>query len=121
MLTDVKALITTRSNLCCKVLDVLHGEGIEIMSPAFMNQRRLAADFRVVPAPLKRKPVDNGGVAEEIVFDKAEEAERQEQQRTEMEGTIRELETALAGASGDDWDRIVKQLEYTRERLKAFD
>jgi small conductance mechanosensitive channel len=49
ILTEVKWLITARSNLARTVLDTLHGHGIEIMSPTYMNQRRLADDKKVVP------------------------------------------------------------------------
>ena len=55
MLKEVKSLLTTRSNLSRSVLDVLHESGIEIMSPAFMNQRRLPEDTKIIPSRHIRK------------------------------------------------------------------
>ncbi len=49
ILTDVKGLLTKRSLLCRCVLNTLHGNGIEIMSPTIMNQRRLPDDSRIIP------------------------------------------------------------------------
>ena len=42
-LAEVKNLITVKSTLKKRVLDVLHENGVEIVSPAFMNQRQLVA------------------------------------------------------------------------------
>ena len=41
LLTEVKALVSSRSRLRARVLDALHRGGIEIVSPTFMNQRQL--------------------------------------------------------------------------------
>ena len=54
-LADVKSLLTARSNLCRYVLDSVHGAGIEIISPAFMNQRRFPDELKIIPAQSKRK------------------------------------------------------------------
>ena len=40
-------LLTMKSRLKCHVLDALHAGDVEIVSPAFMNQRVLAADRRL--------------------------------------------------------------------------
>lgn len=78
LLTEVKNLLTTRSNLNAHILDCLHHKGIEIMSPGYVNQRRLADDSKTIPERYYGRVKSDRTVAESIVFDKAEEAEQQE-------------------------------------------
>ena len=56
LLTEVKSMLTTRSNLFRQILDTLHGNGIEIVSPAFMNQRRMDDQTKTVPSPVMETP-----------------------------------------------------------------
>src|SRR5690606_32831704 len=55
-LPEVKYLLTERSNLLKHVMDELHGHGVEIVSPSFMNQRRLAEDRKMIPPVHRAKP-----------------------------------------------------------------
>ncbi len=77
---DVRHLLSQRSALKASVLDTLHGAGIEIVSPTFMNQRPLTAQQRFVPPPASVLPEEQTGVEElfpeTLVFDKANRAER---------------------------------------------
>lgn len=79
LLKNVDSLITTRSDFKKAVLDSLHEVDIEIVSPNFMNQRILKEGSVFIPPkepvksemvekPLEKKP-------EEVIFDKAIEAE----------------------------------------------
>lgn len=120
LLTEVKALITTRSNLHRAVLDALHDAGIEIMSPTFMNQRPLPPDARVIPEPAGEAAAPAPPAAETVVFDKAEGAERQEQLRQEAEATIASLEERIAGAEGDAKEGFERALAAARERLASL-
>ena len=52
VLTQVKQLLTARSNLRAMVLETLHGAGIEIVSPHFMNQRQLHDHDHAMPPHL---------------------------------------------------------------------
>jgi small-conductance mechanosensitive channel len=74
-LPDVRLLLTTRSRLHAFMLDALHGGGIEIVSPNFMNQRVLAADRLFIPEagppPIPRPAAT---APEDKIFDKAEKA-----------------------------------------------
>jgi len=73
-LAEVKRLLTARSRLRSEVLDTLHGAGIEIVSPNFMNQRQLGAEARMVPEARAPSPAAPESPApEELIFDKAEE------------------------------------------------
>ena len=77
LLREVKQLITIRSRLRGCLLDALHGGGVEIVSPSFMNQRVYATDQRFIPKR-KAKRHDDTGKAESVVFDKADAAESHE-------------------------------------------
>jgi len=62
LLTKVKSLITTRSNLNGEILDTLHGAGVKIAPPTIMNQRRLPEDQPVVPPACTPRPCPFGPV-----------------------------------------------------------
>ena len=75
-LAEVKYLISFRSKLRGKMLDILHENNIEIVSPNFMNQRVLPIDKMFIPKKRRTgKDESHEKVPEEMIFDKAEEAE----------------------------------------------
>jgi len=120
-LKEVKWLITARSNLSRSVLDVLHGQGIEIMSPSYMGQRKLADEMKIVPPAGKEKASGTPVIAENIVFDKAEQAEQKEKEEQELVGTIQKLESSLKDATEEDREQIKKRIAEGRERLKVLE
>jgi len=78
-LAEVKYLLTARSRLRGKMIDSLHAAGIEIVSPTFMNQRPITHE---VVAARPRVPSAGGKgskAPEDVMFDKAEEAQTREQ------------------------------------------
>lgn len=82
LLKEVKTLISSRSKLHAFVLDSLHESGMEIVSPTFMNQRRLDTAQPVIPekprgiqAESKEK---NEIDPEQLIFAKAEAAHKLE-------------------------------------------
>lgn len=126
LLGEVKQMITAESRLRAAVLDELHRDGVEIVSPNYMSQRVLDSDLRVIPAAAPRtapQPLD-GGTLEEIVFDKAEEAETIEalcQRRADVVHEIGELESSLKKAQPEAKSKItadLKRLESTAATLK---
>ena len=121
LLPDTKQLLTTKSMLNAKVLDVLHGKGIEIVSPNFMTQRQLAPTSQVIPTRGMRSQLTGAAAQqiqpEEVIFDKAEEAERVErlrQQRNELNATLETLEKKLKEV--DEGLRPTMESEITRKR-----
>lgn len=88
-LTEVKHLLTVRSNLRKAVMDVLHGEGLEIASPTLMNQRRLPDEQRIAPPAIRvtdeHAPTVDPNAPEAKVFDRAEMAEAVAQARQTVE------------------------------------
>jgi small conductance mechanosensitive channel len=102
LLIEVKGLLTARSNLFRSILKTLHSEGIEIMSPAFMNQRKMDDSKKIIPtfvhAAADKKIVD----AEGIVFDKAEQAAQIEDEKNAFMDGIKNLESTLKNTQDEN-------------------
>ncbi|MEE4184781.1 MAG: mechanosensitive ion channel family protein [Gammaproteobacteria bacterium] len=102
LLTDIDKLISTRRKLRANTVDALHDAGIEIVSPTYMMTRSLTPGHAVLPlqtpvGEVEEDP-DEGSDPDEIVFDKARQAEELElhkAQYTEMSQRLLELEQAL--------------------------
>ncbi len=126
LLTDVQRLIAVRSRLRAKVLDVLHGAGIEIVSPNFMNTRAVADGRLFVPAQSRAEAEPEPDKSPDaIVFDKAAEAAQVEatgDQLTALQADIAagrdKLKTLTEGTAG--FERMTNQLaqwEKSAERV----
>ncbi|NDV62161.1 mechanosensitive ion channel family protein [Puniceicoccales bacterium CK1056] len=120
MLKETKSFLTAKSKLYAAVLDRLHRENIEIVSPAFMNQRPLRDGQQFIPQPVYAKSVTAATEAEKIVFDKAEEAEAREFERESLKAEIQKLEEELKLAEGDEKERLRYQLEGSKEALETL-
>jgi small conductance mechanosensitive channel len=127
-LSEVKQLLSMRSSLRRHVLDTLHGAGVEIVSPNFMNQRRLDPSKPVMPtAAVHGSPTathTEDEVPEELIFDKADRAEKQEQLRTEqrtLAARIAELEKELDQAEKAAHPAIERQIEQCRAKSQELD
>jgi len=121
MLADIDSLLTTRSNLHRNVLDTLHGNGVEIVSPNFMNSRVFAEKTDFIPTPVAtgKQVVDDK--QDEVVFDKAMSAEAVEVARLELTQEIESLEAQAKEASGDEKGRIAELIAAKRAQLEAPD
>lgn len=126
-LTEVRQLLTTRSHLRSLILDTLHEAEVEIVSPAFMNQRRLGQEERVLPpdSSLVSEPVEKAtdGIPEELIFDKAEAAGRLEQLRIERDKLlteVAELEDRLKDADSAEHSQLESEVELRRSRCEAI-
>ena len=120
MLKDVKSLLSARSSLCRHVLDKLHGNNVEIMSPAFMAQRPLLDGLKMIPPKVKNDPVVSLSAAEEVVFDKAEKAEQLEKEKLLLLDNIHKNKAALKTASEEDKKHILKLIKGYKEQLKLM-
>ena len=128
LLEDVKSLISARSRLRAAVLDSLHAAGIEIVSPNFMNTRVVSDDKRFVPKPTRKVTPAQAMQAEDIAFDKAEEASSAEEIRMSIElvdaeiTALKEQKTDAAAAAVDKLsarkERLIQQLKNAEEQLK---
>lgn len=120
LLTDVKRLITVRSQLNGAVLDGCHGAGIEIVSPAFMNQRQVN-DVRFIPRRRRTARPDHGidpeQLPEAMLFDKAEQAESRES----LVAALAELEASIDEAGSEADPRILGRRDVVRSLIDEID
>lgn len=126
-LTDVKVILSKRSQLKANILDELHESHIEIVSPNFMNQRQLSQDTKVIPKQIlvKEKEIkDKENVPEKIIFDKAEEAESKENLKkrfSEIEEKIKTLEAKKTltpeKTQIDELEKKIENLEKAKLRI----
>jgi small-conductance mechanosensitive channel len=128
LLEDVKQLLTARSHLHEMMLDKLHRNNIEIVSPTFMNTRAIDKDKEFIPrrtADSKEKEEKpSKAVPEDMVFDKAEEAESIETLREkydalgkDLEATKQQLKDAEDSFEEEELKEKIKHIEASRERL----
>ena len=125
-LTKTDELLTMKSNLKCRVLDALHAGGIEIVSPAFMNQRVLAGEKRFIPArSAAPEPAASAGPSPEVdTFDRGRQARTLEQledavgaAEERITALRRELDECDSEERREELERDLDKLERGRERL----
>ena len=131
LLEEVKQVLSTRSRLREIMLDKLHGGGVEIVSPTFMNTRAFETDRSFIPREDSETRRQDGTVKktapEAVVFDKADEAESLEKLRERYELLGREIEKLKEQMKNSDNDsargEFKNQIEMTetrRERLSEL-
>lgn len=110
-LSNPKFLLTARSELRGQMLDALHKGGVEIVSPTFMNQRATSHKALIPRVPAARQGKTQP--PEQMMFDKADQAERKVLIQDEIEALDRrkaEIDEAL----GDDLQ--VNQIDLEAEK-----
>jgi small-conductance mechanosensitive channel len=122
-LPETRHLLTARSNLRKKAVEVLHGHDVEIVSPSFMNQRPMAPDSKALPdSPVRfhGKPTKaSGRVPEERIFDKAEQAATLEELKVELEQvreSLKALRSQGRGTSDQEQARLDARVEEAESR-----
>jgi small-conductance mechanosensitive channel len=122
LLEDVTSLISARSRLRIAMLDALHTAKIEIVSPNFMNTRVVSEGHHFIPKLSRKTSATVQPQAEQIAFDKAEEAATVEKIRIAIEKADAELQ-ALEEVAGevDSAKRAALEEKITHliEQLKA--
>ncbi len=104
MLQDVKSIISAKSRLTGAMLDNLHDANIEIVSPNFMNQKQVGETIFIPKKPRKQIEEEQPS-AEELIFDKAEEAEGIEKRKkllVEVEEKIKKGKEAVKTAESEE-------------------
>lgn len=124
-LEDVKHVLSARSRLRSSMLDALHAGGVEIVSPTFMNQRRVEAGKRFIPQRREEGRSEaqreaREGAPEEVIFDKAEEAGKLEDLRKERQELDAKLKEAGQKGEGKDAD-VEPERARLKERMAALD
>jgi hypothetical protein len=126
-LEDIESMPLARSKLRSCVLDALHEAKIEIVSPAFMNQRRLPDDELVLPERTQRdspaEDIKADKVLKEKVFDKTMEAGKTEKRRFELKKRneeIGKLQEELKEADEQAAEAIEREIRKKERRVKAI-
>ena len=122
-LSEPKFLISARSKLYGSVLDTLHAHKIEIMSPTYMNQRKLGEGYKAMPETLIKPAVDvDVGAVETMAFDKAEQAEQLENEKRRLMNEIDESERARKQIENETEKVLIdKRIEEAREQLQEIE
>lgn len=120
-LEDVGSLVSKRTELNGAVLDSLHGAGIEIVSPDYMNQRRLPADARVIPpdSAVPVEPESGASQPEQVMFDKAELAGRLARLHEQREQAAAELKALEADKSATE--QAETEIAWRKRQLESLD
>ncbi len=129
LLEDVTSLISARSKLRAAMLDALHENDIEIVSPNFMNTRALGEGRKVIPPRSRKAASQPQASAEQLAFDKADEAASIEKIRTAIEQTDAAIKALGEAADTPDPGelaalekkklRLVEELKTGEEAIKA--
>ncbi len=129
LLEDVTSLISARSKLRAAMLDALHAANVEIVSPNFMNTRAISENHKFIPTPSRKKAAKVQPQAEQLAFDKAEEAASVEKIRIAIEQTDAELkafdevegevDSAERTALEEKKTRLIEQLKAGQGEIKA--
>lgn len=120
LLSDVGQLLSARSRLRVSMLDALHEGGVEIVSPHFVNQRRLDPAKSVMPGPRERgERSPPSSKVELLAFDKAQEAASVEQRRDRAQAVRVELEEVGEALRGALLEAERERLTERRDRLMA--
>ena len=122
-LPEMKNLISARSNLRKKILEVMHGHGLEVASPTIMDQRAKPADSTTIPEQPVRHgaPQELSAAPEDIIFDKAEEAaslEDLKQRQEEFREQVKSLRAARKTAPEEDGAAVEREIEIAEKHLE---
>ena len=117
-------MISSRSRLYANILDTLHDADIEIMSPNFMNTRNIEDAPLAMPSGLhvvnKPMPSPLDTAPEDIIFDKAEEAEQKERTSAQLSEDIKALNVRLKDADSDNKSIIEQQITYKNNNSSSL-
>jgi len=117
MLLEVNQLLSARSRLNAAILDGLHGDGIEIVSPGFMNTRDVAGKTFAARPVTRKVEVANAPKPDDIIFEKAEQAATLEEMKASVADISAKLKTLKEEAARSDNDKKARLLALI-ERLQ---
>ena len=132
-LNDVNHLLSARSKLHRRMLDAFHEAGVEIVSPTFMNQRRIGEENAVIPMVVSQgeggagvsTDEDEERSAEEKMFDKAEQAAMIERLRSDREELIEKIqslqEEAKKASDEPEKARVEREIEIQQARVESYE
>jgi small-conductance mechanosensitive channel len=121
-LKDVKSIISAKAKLREHILDTIHSDGIEIVSPNFMNQRVYDVKTQFIPKYERDGIQVNSERPEEVIFDKADDAETTENLKERVESVEKEIASLKEDKTIDIEEKKTKmeRLEKRRNVLLEY-
>lgn len=123
MLEDTKSMLTTESLLYGATLDELHSHDIEIMSPNMIAPRAVDPSHTFIAKTTVTKDAESVN-QEDLVFDKADEAEKIEIQRVDIEAEIALIKALLSKPNSNEVDAkglSDKEKATTQNKLESLE
>jgi small-conductance mechanosensitive channel len=121
---EVKHLISKRSSLRKEVLDQLHAAHIEIVSPSFMNQRQFASHEQFIATPKLQVPYEEQQPPpEEMIFDKADHAEKVQILKDEVKSLtdqIKDFEAQMNNTENAEKPELQKEIDRRSNRISSL-
>lgn len=126
LLENVKTVISSESKLNACIIDALHDAEIEIVSPNFMNQRPIGETVFIPQKAKKHEEVKPVAEApENLIFDKAEDAESLEIRKdklADVEDKLKTLQEELKAAEEDKKESIKVRIDkWTQVKDKMIE
>ena len=123
--SEVRSLLSVRSELRRHLLDSLHEAAIEIVSPTFVNERRLGSQAPPVLPPDAEEPAapSKALAPTATIFDKAEVASgiaALQVEKSKLGERLAELEGLIAKATGDGKVALRSEQEATKAQLERI-
>ncbi|MBN2275980.1 MAG: mechanosensitive ion channel [Bacteroidales bacterium] len=123
-LDDSSKFFSTSSLLNGKVMDILHEKGIEIVSPAFMNQRRVDEKEFIPKYEAEIKTVEEVPSPEDLIFDaaiKSEEIEKKKDLLKDIEKKQEDFKSRLKESKDkvetEKLKASIDKIEQLKERI----
>ena len=121
-LSDSSKFFSTASQLNAHVMDKLHEQNIEIVSPTFMNQRRADETIFIPKRKAVGKPLDATENPEERIFDEAIKSEKIEKKKDfliSVDEHIQKMKEQLKETDDEGKIADLKKRIERNEQLKA--
>ncbi len=120
LLKETTRMLTLRSDLRKTVLDVLHQDGIEIVSPSFTNRREYDEKTSFIPPVIQQESEEltSEPKVEEIAFDKAEEAESIENLKENYNDLLKKKEELSEKVKQESDKERKKEIEDEIQRIE---
>lgn len=122
MLTEVGHLITVRSKLHRMIMDTLHRNGIEIVSPNFMNTRTIPERKAIIPDNAQdavAEKTDSSPEIEKLFFDIAEEAASTERLNEMLAETVKNIDSLKSRMKETESDEEKENIKNQIKQLEA--
>ncbi len=125
-LDDANKFFSTTSLLRSKVMDHLHKNNIEIVSPIFQNQRRVDETTFIPKVIVKKEETEQEEKSpEELIFDKATEAEAIEKKKEylkeiteKIEQNNEKIKKAKDKTEEEEHKKTIERLKNTKKRIE---